>query len=56
MPFAAHYQFIGQESEKVLYETDVRTTGHFDQDRVKYAVERNAEAAAKVITQYKMGR
>jgi hypothetical protein len=54
--FAAHYQFIDQESGKVLYETDLRTTGHFDQDTVEYAMERNAEAAAKVITKYKVGR
>jgi hypothetical protein len=54
--FAAHYQFIDQESGKVLYETDLRTTGHFDQDTVEYAMERNAEAAAKVITKYKVGK
>lgn len=54
--FAAHYQFIDQESGKVLYETDLRTTGHFDQDTVEYAMERNAEAAAKVITKFKVGR
>lgn len=54
--FAAHYQFIDQESGKVLYETDLRTTGHFDQDTVEYAMERNAEAAAKVVTKYKVGR
>jgi len=54
--FAARYQFIDQESGKVLYETDLRTTGHFDQDTVEYAMERNAEAAAKVITKYKVGK
>jgi hypothetical protein len=51
--FAAHYQFIDKESGKVLYETDLRTTGAFDQDTVDYAMERNAEAAAKVVTKYK---
>ena len=51
--FTAHYQFIDKESGKVIYETDLRTTGIFDQDTVEYAMERNAEAAAKVITKYK---
>jgi hypothetical protein len=51
--FAAHYQFIDKESGKVLYETDLRTTGAFDQDTVDYAMERNAEAAAKVVAKYK---
>jgi hypothetical protein len=51
--FAAHYQFVDQENGKVIYETDLRTTGHFDQDTVEYAMERNAEAAAKVITKFK---
>jgi hypothetical protein len=37
----------------VIHETDLRTTGHFDQDTVEYAMERNAEAAAKVITKFK---
>jgi len=51
--FAAHYQFIDKASGKVLYETDLRSTGAFDQDTADYAMERNAEAAAKVITKYK---
>jgi len=51
--FAAHYQFVDRENGKVIYETDLRTTGHFDQDTVEYAMERNAEAAAKVITKFK---
>ena len=51
--FAARYQFVDKESGKVIYETDLRTTGHFDQDTVDYAMERNAEAAAKVITKFK---
>ena len=51
--FAARYQFVDQESGKVIHETDLRTTGHFDQDTVEYAMERNAEAAAKVITKFK---
>ena len=51
--FAAHYQFIDKASGKVLYETDLRTTGIFDQDTVEYAMERNAEAAAKVVAKLK---
>ncbi len=51
--FAAHYQFIDGASGKVIYETDLRTTGTFDQDTVDYAMERNAEAAAKVVTKFK---
>lgn len=51
--FAAHYQFIDKETGKVIYETDLRSTGHFDNDTVEYAMERNAEAAAKVIAKYK---
>jgi hypothetical protein len=51
--FAAHYQFIDKNSGKVIYETDLRTTGVFDQDTVEYAMERNAEAAAKVVAKYK---
>jgi len=51
--FAAHYQFIDKASGKVIYETDLRSTGVFDQDTVDYAMERNAEAAAKVVTKYK---
>jgi len=51
--FAAHYQFIDKANGKVLYETDLRTTGIFDQDTVEYAMERNAEAAAKVVAKLK---
>jgi hypothetical protein len=51
--FAAHYQFVDKASGKVIYETDLRTTGVFDQDTVEYAMERNAEAAAKVVTKFK---
>ncbi len=51
--FAAHYQFIDKASGKVVYETDLRTTGTFDEDTVDYAMERNAEAAAKVVTKFK---
>jgi len=54
--FAAHYQFIDNESGKVIYETDLRTTGHFEQDTVDYAMERNAEAVAKVIYRHKIGK
>jgi len=51
--FSAHYQFIDKASGKVVYETDLRTTGTFDEDTVDYAMERNAEAAAKVVTKFK---
>ena len=51
--FAAHYQFIDKNSGKVIYETDLRSTGVFDQDTVEYAMERNAEAAAKVVARFK---
>lgn len=51
--FAAHYQFIDQESGKVIYETDLRTTSTGSRDTVEYAMERNGEALAKIITKYK---
>ncbi len=51
--FAAHYQFIDKASGKVIYETDLRTTAHFDEDTVDYAMERNAEGAAKVVYSHK---
>jgi len=47
---------IDPESGKVLYETDLRTAGHFDEDTEEYITERNAEAAAKVIAKYGAGR
>lgn len=54
--FAAHYQFVDRESGKVIYETDLRTTSTGRADTVDYAMERNAESAAKVIYRYKIGR
>jgi hypothetical protein len=54
--FAAHYQFIDRESGKIIYETDLRTSSTGRADTVDYAMERNAEAAAKVVYSYKIGR
>jgi len=51
--FSAHYQFIDRESGKVVYETDLRTTSTGSNDTVEYAMERNGEALAKLITKYK---
>ncbi len=54
--FAAHYQFIDKDSGEVIYETDLRTSSTGRADTVEYAMQRNAEAAAKVIYRYKIGR
>ena len=51
--FAAHYQFIDKESGKVIYETDLRTSSTGSNDTVEYAMDRNGEALAKVITKFK---
>jgi hypothetical protein len=51
--FAAHYQFIDKESGKVIYETDLRTGATGRNDTVEYAMDRNGEALAKLITKYK---
>jgi hypothetical protein len=51
--FAAHYQFIDKESGKVIHETDLRTTSTGAQDTVEYAMDRNGEALAKVVTKFK---
>jgi hypothetical protein len=51
--FSAHYQFIDKESGKVIYETDLRTSSTGGNDTVEYAMDRNGEALAKVITKYK---
>jgi hypothetical protein len=51
--FAAHYKFIDKESGKVIYETDLKTTSTGSNDTVEYAMDRNGEALAKVITKYK---
>ncbi len=51
--FAAHYTFIDKDTGKVIYETDLRTTSTGSNDTVEYAMDRNGEALAKVITKYK---
>ena len=51
--FAAHYEFVDQASGKVIYETDLRTGATGRNDTVEYAMDRNGEALAKLITKYK---
>jgi hypothetical protein len=51
--FAAHYKFIDKETGKVIHETDLRTTSTGTNDTVEYAMDRNGEALAKLITKYK---
>jgi hypothetical protein len=51
--FAAHYKFVDKESGKVIYETDLRTSSTGSNDTVEYAMDRNGEALAKVITKFK---
>ena len=51
--FAAHYKFIDKDSSKVIYETDLRTSSTGTNDTVEYAMDRNGEALAKLITKYK---
>jgi hypothetical protein len=51
--FAAHYQFIDKDSGKVIYETDLRTSSTGATDTVEYAMDRNGEALAKIITKSK---
>jgi hypothetical protein len=51
--FAARYQFIDKESGKVIYETDLRTSSTGTNDTVDYAMDRNGEALAKLITKVK---
>jgi hypothetical protein len=51
--FAAHYQLIDKESGNVLYETDLRSLSTGTNDTVEYAMERNGEALAKVLTKFK---
>jgi|GEM_PF-390018 len=51
--FAAHYTFIDKDTGKVIYETDLRTTSTGSNDTVEYAMDRNGEALAKLITKYK---
>jgi hypothetical protein len=52
--FSAHYQFIDKESGKVIYETDLRTSSTGGNDTVEYAMDRNGEALAKVITKLRV--
>ena len=47
--FTAHYQFVDKETGAIVYETDLRTSSTGSNDTVDYAMQRNAEAAAKVI-------
>jgi hypothetical protein len=47
--FAAHYQFVDKDTGKILDEQDFRTTSTGSDDTVDYAMQRNAEAAAKYI-------
>jgi len=51
--FAAHYKFIDKDSGKVIYETDLRTSSTGANDTVEYAMDRNGEALAKIITKNK---
>ncbi len=51
--FAAHYKFIDKDSSKVIYETDLRTSSTGANDTVEYAMDRNGEALAKIITKAK---
>jgi hypothetical protein len=47
--FAAHYQFIDKATGQVINEQDLRTSSTGSDDTVDYAIQRNAEAAAKYI-------
>lgn len=47
--FAAHYQFVDKATGQVINETDLRTSSSGADDTVDYAIQRNAEAAAKYI-------
>jgi hypothetical protein len=51
--FAAHYEFIDQESGNVIYETDLRTSSTGANDTVEYAMDRNGEALTKYILKLK---
>jgi hypothetical protein len=51
--FAAHYKFIDKESGKVIHETDLRTSSTGGNDTVEYAMDRNGEALAKIITKFR---
>jgi hypothetical protein len=51
--FTAHYKFIDKESKKVIYEKDLQTSSTGSNDTVEYAMDRNGEALAKIITKSK---
>jgi hypothetical protein len=51
--FSAHYKFVDKDSGKVIYETDLQTSSTGANDTVEYAMDRNGEAAAKLITKQK---
>jgi len=51
--FTAHYKFVDKESGKVIYETDLQTSSTGSNDTVEYAMGRNGEALAKVVTKFK---
>jgi len=51
--FAAHYKFIDKDSGKAIYETDLRTSSTGANDTVEYAMDRNGEALARIITKSK---
>ncbi len=51
--FAARYQFLDKETGKVIYETDLRTSSTGGNDTVEYAMDRNGEALAKLLTKAK---
>jgi len=51
--FAAHYQFIDKATGKVIHETDLRTSSTSGNDTAEYAMDRNGEALAKLITKHK---
>jgi hypothetical protein len=47
--FAAHYQFVDKATGKVLDEQDFRSASTGSDNTVDYAMQRNAEAAAKYL-------
>ncbi len=49
----ANVKFVDQESGKVIYEMDLQTSSTGSNDTVVYAMDRNGEALAKVITKSK---
>jgi len=47
--FAAHYQFVDKQTGNVINEQDLRSGSTGSNNTVEYAMQRNAEAAAKFI-------